>query len=89
MVYGIWGVVQDFFMRNIGKVNAYDFLTLNIFKALAAPGSCQVTSSRPGVNENLRFSRFLDHISRGFLIFFDEIFMVARTYRVLVTDISK
>ena len=36
------------------------------FKAVAALESCHVTSSRQGVNENLRFSRFLEHISWNF-----------------------
>ena len=47
-----------------------------------------MTSSRQGVNENLRFSRFLEHISREFSIFFHEIFLVARSHQVLAADIK-
>ena len=69
-------LLQDFFVKNIGILYAYDFLTLllkfyyltfkKIFKTLAVLGSCHVTSSRQGVNENLWFSRFLEHISGSF-----------------------
>ena len=69
-ICGGWGVgvvppplLQDFLVKNISILYAYDFLTLSlkfyqltfsrIIKALAALGSCHVTSSRQGVNENL------------------------------------
>ena len=72
-------LLQDFFVKNIGKLYAYDFVYVNKillanflkkFMALAALGSCHVTSSRQGVNENLQFSRFLEHISESFQYFF-------------------
>ena len=47
-------------------------------KGLAGLGNCQVTYSRPGVDENLLFSRVLKHISECFPIFF----------HVLAADIS-
>ena len=61
-VNGIWGggstpPVARFFCEKIGNLYAYDFytlplkfyqLTLKKIKALAAPGSCHVTSSRQG-----------------------------------------
>ena len=64
MVNGIWGdvytlLLQDFFVKNINKLYAYDFLAMLLksfwptFKK-AAPGSCIVTSSRQGVNENFK-----------------------------------
>ena len=46
-----------------------------------------MTSSRQGVDENLRFSKFLEPISE-FSIFFHEIFMVARSDRILATHIN-
>ena len=85
-VNGIWGgvvpppLLQDFFVKNIGILYAYDFLTLLLkfyyltfkknFKALAALESCHVTFFRQKANENLQFSRFLEHISESFLYFF-------------------
>ena len=57
--------------------------------ALAALGSCHVTSSRQGVNENLQFSRFVGHIYREFSIFFHVIYLVGRPYRVLAANIKK
>ena len=51
-------LLQDFFAKNIGKLYA-----------LASLGSCHVTSSRQGVNENLQFSRFLKHVSEKFRYF--------------------
>ena len=48
--------------------------------ALAALGSCHVTSSRQEVNENLQFSKFLEH-TKEFSIFFREIYIVARSYQ--------
>ena len=89
---------QDFFMKGIDKFYAYDFLAILLrfhwltctknFKALAALGSCHLTSSRQWVNENLQFSRLLERISDSFQYFSREIFMVARSYRVLATDIK-
>ena len=47
-------LLQDFFVKNMGKVYAYDFLvmllkfywpTFKKVKALAAPGSCHLTYS--------------------------------------------
>ena len=55
--------------------------------ALAALGSCHVTSSRQEVNDNLQFSKFLDH-TKEFSIFFREIYMVARSYQALAADIK-
>ena len=46
-----------------------------------------MTSSRQGVNVNLQFLRFLEHISE-FSIFLHEIYMVARSYQVLAADIK-
>ena len=73
-------LLQDFFVKNIGKFYAYDFLAMvikillakfrKISKALAALWSCHVTSSGQGVNENLRFSKFSEHISKCFQYFF-------------------
>ena len=59
-----------------------------IFKALAALGSCHVTSSGHWVYENLRFSRILEHISENFQYFFYEILLVARSYQVIAVDIK-
>ena len=49
-------LLQDFFLKNIGKLRAYDFLPMSLkfywltlkkkFRALASLGSCQVTPSR-------------------------------------------
>ena len=72
--------VAGFFREKHWKLYAYDFLGLLLkfysltlkkkFMALAALGSCHVTSSQQGVNENLQLSRFLEHISVSFQYFF-------------------
>ena len=54
-------------------------LTVNGTKALASLESCHVTSSRQGVNENLRFLKVFKAYLREFSIFFYEIFIVARS----------
>ena len=56
-------LLQDFFVKKIGILYAYDFQTLSLrfywitfktkFMSLAALGCCHVTSPRQGVNENL------------------------------------
>ena len=80
MAFGGWGgstpMLQDLFVKNIGKVYAYDFLPLKFYwitlkkNALVSEGSCHVTSSRQGVNENLQFWRVLEHISETFQYLF-------------------
>ena len=83
MVNGIWGclhpLLQDAFVKNVGKLYAYDFSAMlskfywptfkRIVKALASLVSFHVTYSRQGVNENLQFLRFLEHTSESFQYF--------------------
>ena len=89
--------VAKIFRKKIGILYEYDFYTLPLkfywltfekIHSSSGLGSCHVTSSQEGVNENLRFSRFLGHILWSFKYFFHEISMVARYYRVLTVDIK-
>ena len=71
--------MQDLILKNISKFYAYDFLAMllkhfwltfrKICKALASLGSCHVTSFQQGLNKNLQFLRFLQHISNSFQYF--------------------
>ena len=70
-------LLQDFFVKNIGKFYAYDILAMILkfywltvkSKALDPLGSCQVTFCRQWVNESLLFARFSEHISETFQYF--------------------
>ena len=53
-----------------GYVTKIQMAIIEKFKPLATLGSCHVTTSRQGVNKNLRFFRFLEHISESFQYFF-------------------
>ena len=56
--------------------------------ALAAPGSCQVTSSRQGVNEIFENFEVFRAYLKEFSIFLRDIYMVARSYRDLAVHIK-
>ena len=59
-------MLQDFFVKNISKVYAYEFLAMLLKFYWQTLEKNVKALCGLGVNENLRFSRFLEHISRDF-----------------------
>ena len=82
-------------MKNIGKFDVYDFLAILLklywlsfekhFEALAAHGSCNMTSSRQRLNKNLRFSE----VFRACLKFVPDIHFHEMLHDVELTFITK
>ena len=75
-------MLQDFFVKNVGKLYAYDFLSL------ASLRSCHVTSARQGLNDCLAIFEDFRAYLKEFSIFSHEIYMVARSYQILAADIK-
>ena len=90
-------LLQDFFVKNIGILYAYDFLTLLLkfyylvfIKIQGSSGSRELSRdlfSTGGKRKFVIFEVFRAYL-REFSIFFHEIFMVARYHRVLAADIK-
>ena len=90
---GSTALLQDFFVKIIGILYAYDFLTFLLkvyyltFKTSGPRELSRDLFSTGGKWKFVIFEVFRAYL-REFLIFFHEIFMVARSHQLLAADIK-